>query len=54
MHKKKKLKQIIVRKVLRKKEMEVTHDTMLAGHMGVKKTKIGYLLIFIVRGFIST
>ena len=37
---KEKLKQILVSKDLRKKVMEVAHDTTLAGHMGVKKTKI--------------
>ena len=36
---KKELKQILVPKDLRKKVMEVAHDTMLAGHMGVKKTE---------------
>ena len=32
-------KRILVRKDLRKKVMEVAHDTMLAGHIGVKKTE---------------
>ena len=36
---KKKLKQILVPKDLRKMVIEVAHDTMLAGHMGVKKTE---------------
>ena len=36
---KEELKQILVPKDLRKKVMEVAHDTMLAGHMGVKKTE---------------
>ena len=36
---KEKLKQILVLKDLRKKVMEVAHDTMQAGHMGVKKTE---------------
>ena len=35
----KELKQILVPKDLRKKVMEIAHDTMLAGHMGVKKTE---------------
>ena len=34
---KEELKQILVPKDLRKKVMEVAHDTMLAGHIGVKK-----------------
>ena len=36
---KKELKQILIPKDLRKKVMEAAHDKMLAGHMGVKKTK---------------
>ena len=36
---KEKLKQILVPKDLRKKVMEVAHDTMLAGHMGIEKTE---------------
>ena len=36
---KKELKQVLVTKDLRKKVMEVAHDTMLGGYMGVKKTK---------------
>ena len=36
---KEELKQILVPKDLRKKVMEVAHNTMLAGHMGVKKTE---------------
>ena len=36
---KEKLKQILVPKDLKKKVMEVAHDTMLAGHMEVKKTE---------------
>ena len=36
---KEELKQILVPKDLRKKVMEVAHDKMLAGHMGVKKTE---------------
>ena len=36
---KEELKQILVPKDLKKKVMEVAHDTMLAGHMRVKKTE---------------
>ena len=36
---KEKLKQILVPKDLRKKVIKVAHDMMLAGHMGVNKTK---------------
>ena len=49
---KEELKQILVPKDLRKKVMEVAHDTMLAGHMGVKKTEDRILTNFIGRGSI--
>ena len=32
-------KQIMVPKTLRRKVMEVTHDLVFGGHLGIKKTK---------------
>ena len=48
---KEEFKQILVLKDLRKKVMEVAHDTMLAGHMGVKKTEDQILTNFYWSGF---
>ena len=47
---KEELKQILVPKDLRKKVMKVAHDTMLAGHMGVKKTEDGIMTNFYCPG----
>ena len=44
---KEEMKQILVPKDLRKKVMEVAHDTILAAQMGVKKTEDRILTIFI-------
>ena len=47
---KEELKQIFVPKDSRKEVMEVAHDTMLAGHMGVKKTEDRILTNFYCSG----